>query len=75
MAAMTTIILDAVFTESGWRVRSPLNPGWHPKPSPELDRAAFEANFKSWQTRRTTFDWFVTPSAGDLAGLGYEAPA
>jgi hypothetical protein len=72
---MTTVVLDAVFTESGWRVRSPLNPGWHPKPTPELDRAAFEKDFKSWNTRRTCFEWYVTPAAQDLPNLGFEAPA
>ena len=73
---MTTVLLDAVYTDSGWRVRSPFQPGWHPKPTASLDvedKAKLEAAFKSWQSRRTVFEWRVTPSAGDLAHLGFEA--
>jgi len=67
---VTTVLLDAVYTTAGWRVRSPFQPGWHPKPTATLeaeDKAKLEAAFKSWQSRRTVFEWRVTPSAGDLA--------
>ena len=73
---MTTVLLDAVFTEAGWRVRSPFQPGWHPKPTATLgaeDKAKLEAAFKNWQSRRTVFEWRVMPAAGDLAHLGFEA--
>jgi len=70
------VLLNAVYTTAGWRVRSPFQPGWHPKPTATLedeDKAKLEAAFKSWQSRRTVFEWRVTPSAGDLAHLGFEA--
>ena len=73
---MTMVLLNAVYTTAGWRVRSPFQPGWHPKPTATLeaeDKAKLEAAFKSWQSRRTVFEWRVTPSAGDLAHLGFEA--
>jgi len=74
---MTTVLLDAVYIpDHGWRVRSCFQPGWHPKPVPVLDqdgRARVEAAFKSWQSRRTVFEGYVTPAAGDLAHLGFEA--
>ena len=74
---MTTVLLDAVYVpDSGWRVRSPFQPGWHPKPTATLeddDKAKLEAAFKNWQSRRTVFEWRITPAAGDLAHLGFEA--